>query len=118
MLAGGAKTLWRQMATHHNSLQEPIAPAARPQIKALLDDILQSVPFRTSQQCQNLFRYVVEHSLAGADESLRERLIGIEVFGRSPDYDTAEDRVVRLRAADIRKRLAQYYQTHKDAPGN
>jgi hypothetical protein len=106
------------MATHHNSLQEPIAPAARPQIKALLDDILQSVPFRTSQQCRNLFRYVVEHSLAGADESLRERLIGIEVFGRSPDYDTAEDPVVRLRAADIRKRLAQYYQTHKDAPGN
>jgi hypothetical protein len=106
------------MAIHDNSLREAISPVVRPQIKALLDDILQSVPFRTSRQCQGLFRYVVEHSLTGADESLRERVIGIEVFGRSPDYDTAEDPVVRLRAADIRKRLAQYYQTHKDAPGN
>jgi hypothetical protein len=55
-----------------------------------------------------LFRYIVEHSLAASDGSLRERIIGIEVFGRSPDYDTAEDPGVRLRAADVRKRLAQY----------
>jgi hypothetical protein len=39
----------------------------------------------------------------------------IEVFGRSPDYDTAEDPVVRLRAADVRKRLAQYYQAKSEA---
>ena len=59
----------------------------------------------------------MEHSLAGSDDSLRERVIGIEVFGRTPAYDTAEDPVVRLRAADIRKRLAQYYQAGKSAPG-
>lgn len=106
------------MATHHNSLQEPIAPPVRLQIKALLDDIQQSAPFRTSRQCQSLLRFIVEHSLAGSDDSLRERVIGIEVFGRAPDYDTAEDPVVRLRAADIRKRLAQYYQTHKDTTGS
>lgn len=45
-------------------------------------------------------------------------MIGIEVFGRAPDYDTAEDPVVRLRAADIRKRLAQYYQANESAPGD
>ncbi len=106
------------MPTHDNSLHEPFAPVVRPQINALLDDILQSVPFRTSRQCQNLFRYMVEQSLTGSDDSLRERVIGIEVFGRAPDYDTAEDPVVRLRAADIRKRLAQYYQSHKDGPSN
>src|SRR5206468_892448 len=49
---------------------------------------------------------------------LRERVIGIEVFGRAPDYDTADDPVVRLRAADIRKRLAQYYQAGKNEPGS
>jgi hypothetical protein len=83
-----------------------------------MDDILRSTPFRTSRQCQDMFRYVVERSLAGSDDSLRERVIGIEVFGRSPDYDTAEDPVVRLRAADIRKRLAQYYQTQKNSTEN
>src|SRR5207253_6503690 len=79
-------------------------------IDQLLQGILRSTPFRTSRQCQDLFRYIVENSLAGADDSLRERMIGIEVFGRPADYDTAEDPVVRLRAGDVRKRLAQYYQ--------
>jgi hypothetical protein len=32
------------------------------------------------------------------------------VFGRNPDYDTNLDPVVRTTAAEIRKRLAQYYQ--------
>jgi hypothetical protein len=94
---------------------DAIPPAARPQVRELLDDILRSTPFRTSRQCQDLFRYIVEHSLAGSDDSLRERVIGVEVFGRAPDYDTAEDPVVRLRAADVRKRLAQYYQTQKNS---
>ena len=61
---------------------------------------------------------MVEHSLAGSEESLRERIIGIEVFGRAADYDTAADPVVRLRAADVRKRLAQYYQSRKSEPGD
>jgi hypothetical protein len=102
------------MATQHNSLLDPAPVPPRPQVEGLLEDILRSVPFRTSRQCQDLFRYIVERSLAASDDSLRERVIGIEVFGRKPDYDTADDPVVRLRAADIRKRLAQYYQAHSD----
>ena len=104
------------MATQHNSLLDPAPVPPRPQVEGLLEDILRSAPFRTSRQCQDLFRYIVEHSLAASDGSLRERIIGIEVFGRAPDYDTAEDPVVRLRAADVRKRLAQYYQAKSD-PG-
>ena len=102
------------MATQHSSPVDAVPAAAWPQVRELLDDILRSTPFRTSRQCQDMFRYIVEQSLAGSDESLRERAIGIEVFGRAPDYDTAEDPVVRLRAADVRKRLAQYYQAQKN----
>jgi hypothetical protein len=105
------------MATQHSSPVDAVPPATRPQVRELLDDILRSTPFRTSRQCQDLFRYIVEHSLAGFDDSLKERVIGIEVFGRAPDYDTAQDPVVRLRAADVRKRLAQYYQTQKNSTG-
>ena len=105
------------MATQPNSPVGAVPPTARPQGREFLDDILRSTPFRTSRQCQDLFRYIVEHSLAGPDDSLRERMIGIEVFGRAPDYDTAQDPVVRVRAADVRKRLAQYYQTQKNLNG-
>jgi hypothetical protein len=81
------------------------------EVKEALCRILESHPFHTSRQCQDLLRYVVEQTLSGADASLRERIIGVEVFGRQPTYDTSEDPVVRVRAADVRKRLAQYYQS-------
>jgi hypothetical protein len=85
-------------------------------VRATLDLILQSQPFRTSKQCQNLLSYIVDHSLHDDDASLRERILGIEVFGRAPDYDTSEDPVVRMRAADVRKRLAQFYQANEHNP--
>jgi hypothetical protein len=87
------------------------AQPAAAHVKEALCKILESHPFHTSKQCQDLLRYVVERTLSGADASLRERVIGVEVFGRQPTYDTSEDPVVRVRAADVRKRLAQYYQS-------
>ena len=71
--------------------------------------MLASPPFRKSEQCQKFLRYVVEHSHGGEEELLRERIIGVHVFGRPPDYDTADDPIVRVRAVEVRKRLAQYY---------
>lgn len=81
-------------------------------VRETLESVLLSQPFRTSKQCQNLLSYIVEHSLHDDDSSLKERVLGIEVFGRSPNYDTSEDPVVRMRAADVRKRLAQFYQSN------
>lgn len=59
-----------------------------------------------------LFRRLVEHALDGGDENgIKERTLGIEVFGREADYDTNTDPIVRMTANEIRKRLAQYYQS-------
>jgi hypothetical protein len=80
------------------------------QIRQTLGRVLASPAFRNSKQCQKFLTYVVEHSAAGREDHLKERDLGVEVFGRVPDYDTAEDPVVRVRATEIRKRLAQYYQ--------
>lgn len=94
--------------------REPIETEVHPpshEVEQVLDQILESPPFRTSNQCKNLLRYVVEHSLRGDDAALRERVIGSEVFGRDPAYDTNDDPVVRMRASDVRKRLAQFYQS-------
>lgn len=80
-------------------------------IRTALEAMLRSAPFRTSPQCQDLLRYIVLHSLSGEEEELRERIIGIEVFRRRPNYDQAADPVVRIRAADVRKRIALYYES-------
>lgn len=78
-------------------------------LQEALDEIFHSSPFRASKQCQQLLRYIVDETLAGRSELLKERLIGVNVFGRRPDYDTNEDPIVRARAAEVRKRLAQFY---------
>ena len=101
-------------SSHSMLSMEPASDQAKNLVRMALAQILQSPPFRTSRQCQDLLSYVVEHSLSGEDELLRERIIGIEVFARQPDYDTADDPVVRIRAAEIRKRLAQYYQIARE----
>jgi len=86
-------------------------------VRCALDQILASRPFRNSHQCSTLLRYIVDHTLAGEENLLRERVIGCEVFGRPPGYEPGEDPVVRLRAAEVRKRLAQYYQSDPDPAG-
>jgi hypothetical protein len=86
-------------------VQEPVAT----QVQEALSEVLKSAPFRTSKQSQQLLKYIVDQTLAGHFELLKERVIGAEVFGRPPDYDTNDDPIVRARAAEVRKRLAQYY---------
>src|SRR5579871_824429 len=87
------------------------------QVQRALAEILRSVHFRGSKQSQHLLQYIVTQSLDGHVERLKERIIGAEVFGRPIDYDTNVDPIVRSRAAEIRKRLAQYYMEEgKDSP--
>jgi hypothetical protein len=83
-----------------------------------LEDVLTGPAFRSSRQCQALLRYIVENSKMHLDEMLRERVIGASVFGRAPDYDTGNDPVVRSRAAELRKRLAQHYMRAGIASGS
>lgn len=66
--------------------------------------------FKTSNRCIALLRYVVDHALAGKEDEIKERTLGIEVFGRDANYDLSTDPIVRRVANEIRKRLAQYYQ--------
>ena len=79
-------------------------------VRSQLDRIVSDGRFTASKRYPQLFRYIVEQTLAGNEDDLKERTLGVEVFHRTPDYDTNLDPVVRLCAAEVRKRLAQYYQ--------
>jgi eukaryotic-like serine/threonine-protein kinase len=78
-------------------------------IRRALESVLSSDAFAGSKRCQDFLRLVVERALSGELDDLTERMIGVEIFGRPADYDTANDAVVRVRATEVRKRLAQYY---------
>lgn len=95
------------------AISEPAGGKEIDRIQRTLSAVLGSVQFRSSKQCQDLLRYVVEQSLKDQSDLLRERVIGAAIFGRRPDYDTANDPIVRARMAEVRKRLAQYYQSDR-----
>jgi hypothetical protein len=80
-------------------------------IEEALSKVLDSGSFASSKQSQALLKYLVAHSQAEDDGSLKERMIGINVFGRSSDYNTGDDPIVRARVGEVRKRLATYYQS-------
>lgn len=88
----------------------PRTGSERELVRSQLERILSDGRFAASKRYPQLLRYIVEETLADNEENLKERTIGVEVFHRSPDYDTNLDPVVRLCAAEVRKRLALYYQ--------
>lgn len=94
-----------------------LAPERRELALAELERILASAAFRGSKRSQEFLRYVVTHALENRAELLKERFIGAEIFGRPADYDTGDDSIVRVKASEVRKRLAQYYTEAGAAAG-
>src|SRR5579884_3735316 len=92
--------------SHNHGSGAVSAPA---EVRDELNRVLNSQEFRSSRRSQEFLRYVVENTLAGRADSLKERTIGIDVYGRSPDYDPADDATVRVKAGEVRKRLDRYY---------
>jgi hypothetical protein len=87
------------------------APLADEQIREELNRVLASHEFRTSKRSRDFLRYVVENTLSGHAGLLKERTIGIEVFGRPTSYDPSDDATVRVKAGEVRKRLGLYYSS-------
>jgi TolB-like protein len=81
-----------------------------------LHELTASHAFATSKRSQDFLQLIVEHALEGDVDNLRERMIGAEMFGRPIDYDTGSDSVVRVKATEVRKKLAQYYLERDGSP--
>jgi len=71
--------------------------------------ILASPGFRDSQRLSSFLRYVVDLSLSGREADIKEYAIGVDVFGRGPDFDPKKDPIVRVQAGRLRLKLAEYY---------
>jgi TolB-like protein/Flp pilus assembly protein TadD len=78
-----------------------------------LKEVLACPQFTGSKRAQDFLQLVVDHAVEGQVDFLRERMIGAEMFGRPIDYDTGNDPVVRVKAGEVRRKLAQYYAETK-----
>jgi hypothetical protein len=91
----------------------PSSELEKEAVQQQLERLLASPLFHSSKRYAQFLRFVVGRTLEGQGHDLKERILGIEVFDRPPDYDTAIDPIVRVTAAEIRKRVDQYYHDPK-----
>ena len=84
-------------------------PADESAVRAALDRILASEAFASTARMSRLLRLVVERSLEGRADEIKEYVLGTEVFDRGPDYDPRLDAIVRVEARRLRTKLDEYY---------
>jgi hypothetical protein len=86
-------------------------PRERIELEAMLDRLARS------PRLADLLRYIGDAYFQGQVERLREHNIAIDVFGRAPNFDPAEDAIARVEAHRLRKKLTQYYALEgRDSP--
>ena len=81
------------------------------EVLAALDRLRRSRTISSSEKLVQFLSFVVETTLNGNARYLKETIIGVSVFGRTPDYDPKIDSVVRSQAWRLRSKLNTYYQT-------
>src|SRR5262249_22042341 len=79
-------------------------------IREHLAGVLSSAAFAQVDRLKRFLRYVVEETLAGRSEKLKEYPIGVEVFDRETSFDPRTDPIVRVQARRLRARLSRYYE--------
>lgn len=78
-------------------------------VRAALERVLASTPFRQAERSAALLRYLVSQSLAGNADRLKEYTVGVEALGRGAGFDPRTDPIVRAEASRLRTRLDRYY---------
>jgi TolB-like protein len=84
-----------------------IDPAA---VRASLERVLVSRTFAGADRLSRFLRFIVERTLDGSGDELKEYLLGVEVFDRTDAFDPRLDTIVRVEARRLRARLADYYR--------
>lgn len=96
---------------HASGSLPPAGPGLAPElIRNQLEKILASAGFARAGRLSRFLRFTVERTLEGRGEELKEYLVGVEVFDRSPDYDQRLDPIVRVEANRLRLKLREYYR--------
>lgn len=87
------------------SVREPSVEAVRRQ----LEKILASKGFAHSERLNRFLRFIIEQTIEGRGNQIKEYLLGVEVFGKDESFDPRIDTLVRVEAHRLRARLKAYY---------
>jgi len=91
----------------------PVTKSEEPSVERnqqQLQRILQSATLRNSLTLQQLLQFLGARAIEGNSEGLKEYTIGVEAFGRKPDFDPKTDTIVRVQTHRLRQKLKEYYE--------
>src|SRR5579859_3045678 len=80
------------------------------QVADELNRILASKAFRQADRLKRFLAFIVEETLAGRGERLKEFVVGVEVFGKPESFDPRNDPIVRVQARRLRTQLSRFYR--------
>jgi len=90
----------------------PLATAPSPElVRTQLARMLASRTFASAPSLSRFLSHVVEHTLQGQSDGLKEYSIGVDVFDRGPSFDPKTDTIVRVQARRLRAKVEEYYET-------
>jgi len=94
--------------THDSGTNSPATPPPE-RLREALERVLESPSFIRSPRLSRFLRFIVESTLEGEDEKLKEYTIGVEVFDRGESFDPRVETIVRVEARRLRNQLSEYY---------
>jgi TolB-like protein len=109
LLSSGAPSAGVTSEKSGAALEVPQGTTAE-SIQFLLERILASAHFAHAEGLRRLLRYLVENTIHGRKDQLKEYVLGVEVFGRGSSFDPAGDAIVRVQAARLRAKLKEFYE--------
>lgn len=83
-------------------------------VRQQVSRMLRSKTFTTSPRLSRFLEFSVEQTLLGRQSTLKEYIIGVEVFERTESFDPRVDAIVRVEARRLRAKVDQYY-SHEGA---
>ena len=94
-----------------NPDESSVAAEYEATVRRELERVLASKAFRQVERLQRFLSYIVEETLAGHGDQLKEYPVGVDVFGKQSSFDPRMDPIVRVQARRLRMRLFEYYQS-------
>jgi Tol biopolymer transport system component len=79
------------------------------EVRAELHCLLNSSALQQSENLCDLLQYVVERTLSGRSDEIKEYALGTDVFHRGSSFDPHTDTIVRVQARRLRSKLDDYY---------
>jgi len=77
---------------------------------AQLGHILDSATFSKAAVLRRFLQFLVERTLQGRTDEIKEYALGVDVFDRGSDFDPRTDTIVRVQARRLRGKLEEYYE--------